>query len=439
MPQIDLLLHAEWIVTVDADNRVLTDHCIAIDSGKIVAILPSSESDTKYQASDTRYFPNQLLMPGLINSHTHAAMNLLRGIADDLPLMEWLQEHIWPVEQKWLSAEFVRAGSQLAIAEMLRSGTTCFNDMYLFPDETARVAVEMGIRASIGLIVIDFPTVWANDANEYISKGLHVHDQLHSEDLITTCFAPHAPYTVADEALSKLQILAEELDIPLHIHIHETAREIRDTESKRQPRPLERLNSLGYLSPRLMAVHMTQLIDEEIQTLATNGSHVIHCPESNMKLASGVCPVQKLLDAGVNIALGTDGAASNNDLDMFGEMRSAALLSKVHTGDASSLNATTALRMATINGAKALGIDATTGSLEVGKAADIIALQLDTLETRPMYEVISQIIYACGRQHVTDVWVAGLQRLQAGELVGVDEVSLLKTAKDWQNRIQDAL
>ena len=384
MQSIDLLVKARWIITVDANNRVYEDYCLAIQGGRILDILPVAEAETSYQADAVQDLPGHAVLPGLINAHTHAAMNLMRGIADDLPLMEWLQKHIWPTEQKWVNSDFVRDGTELAIAEMLRGGTTCFNDMYFFPDEVARVASDTGIRACVGLIVIDFPTVWANDANEYISKGLQVHDQVRDNSLVTTCFAPHAPYTVSDEPLLKLATMAEELDIPMHMHVHETPSEVDMAVNDNGKRPLQRLRELGLLSPRLLAVHMTQLSDDEIQAVAESGAHVIHCPESNLKLASGFCPVQKLLDANINIAIGTDGAASNNDLDMLGEMRTAAMLAKGVSNNACSMDATTALRMATINGARALGLENDTGSLEAGKSADFIAIDMDTLETQPL-------------------------------------------------------
>lgn len=435
MNNIDLLLHARWLVTVDDDNRVLEDHCLVINAGQIIDILPSADTAGRYQAKHEQHFAEHVLMPGLVNAHTHAAMNLMRGIADDLPLMEWLEQHIWPTEAKWVNSDFVRDGTRLAIAEMLRGGTTCFNDMYFYPDEVARAAIDTGIRASIGLIVIDFPTVWANDADEYISKGLQVHDQVRDNVLITTAFAPHAPYTVSDAPLQRLNMLAEELDIPVHMHVHETAGEVDMAIKNNGQRPIDRLNELGLLSPRLLAVHMTQLNDEDIEKVVSSGTHILHCPESNLKLASGFCPVQRLLDLGVNVCLGTDGAASNNDLDMFGELRTAAMLAKGVSGDPCSVDAFTALRMATINGARALGIDTVTGSLEIGKAADVIAIDMNHIETQPMFEPVSQVVYATGRHQVTDVWVAGRQLLRNGKLTGMDEGVLLRLAKEWGQRI----
>ncbi len=435
MTTIDTLINARWVIPVNDDNDILENHSLAINNGEVIAILPAETAKREYQAKQTHQLDGHALIPGFINSHTHAAMNLYRGLADDLPLMEWLQEHIWPAEQQHTTQNFVKTGTQLAIAEMLRSGTTCFNDMYFFPDETAKTASEIGIRACVGLIVIDFPTVWASDADEYIHKGLQLHDKLRHQSLITTAFAPHAPYTVSDEPLKKILTLSEELDIPVHMHIHETVGEINDAIDATGKRPLQRLSELGANSPKLIAVHMTQLETDEIESLAIQGCHVIHCPESNQKLASGLCPVQALIDAGINVALGTDGAASNNDLDMLSEMRSAALLGKIASMDAQAINATTALRMATINGAKALGLDAVTGSLEVGKAADITAIQLNSIETQPLYDPVSQIVYAAGREQVTNVWVAGKQQLNNRKLTHLDEEALLSDVAKWQQQI----
>lgn len=421
---IDTLLHAKWIVPVDDKHRYLEQHSIAIHDDKIIDILPTSQAKKKYQANTNRSYEQHALIPGLINSHTHAAMNLFRGLADDLNLMDWLENHIWPAEAKYVNEAFVHTGTELAIAEMIRSGTTCFNDMYFFPDVTARVAAEKGMRASIGLILIDFPTVWANNSEEYIDKGLTVFDHYKGHDLIKTAFAPHAPYTVSDEPLKQIKTLADELELNIHMHVHETEPEVNDAIKNYGHRPLARLHSLGLLTPSLQAVHMTQLQNEEIDLLASSGSHIIHCPESNMKLASGICPVHQLLNAGVNVALGTDSSSSNNNLDMFGEMQSAALLAKISTMDATALPADQVLQMATINGARALGLEEITGSLEVGKFADIVAVNFDTIETIPVYDPVSHLVYCSSRDHVTDVWIAGKQRLTDKVLNSIDENKL---------------
>lgn len=435
MQTVDTLIHARWIVPVEPEHTVLEDHSLAIHDGRIAAILPRQEAQAQYQGHTTHELGSHVLIPGLVNVHTHAAMSLMRGMADDLPLMDWLQNHIWPAEGRWVSADFVHDGSELAIAEMLKSGTTCFQEMYFFPDVVGRVASKVGIRACIGLIVIDFPTAWAKDADEYLRKGIAVHDQFRSNSLISTSFAPHAPYTVSDEPLARILTYAEELDIPVHMHVHETAFEVGQAEQQTGKRPLARLQELGLVSPRLIAVHMTQLQDQEIALLAESGSHVAHCPESNLKLASGFCPVHKLMQAGVNVALGTDGAASNNDLDMFGEMRTAALLAKAVANDATALSAAQALRMATLNGARALGLDQEIGSLEAGKAADITAVDLGRLPTQPVYNPVSQLVYAAGREQVSDVWVAGRHLLKRGQLTSLNEDEVLDKARAWHDKM----
>ncbi len=348
MQHLDILIYAGWIIPVEPENVVYEQHALAIQDGKIVAILPSNEAAKQFSARITYRLATHILIPGLINTHTHAAMNLLRGIADDMPLKEWLEDRIWPAEQTHVNEEFVSDGTKLAVAEMLRGGVTCFNDMYFFPDVVGEVVDQVGIRATLGLILIDFPTAWANNAEEYLKKGRKVYETFQGHPRIQTALAAHAPYSVSDTSLGLAQAMAAEFGIPIHMHVHETAKEVEEAIEKSGERPLARLEKLGLLSPHFMAVHMTQLKNEEINVLANHGVHVIHCPESNLKLASGVCPISKLLQAGVNVALGTDGAASNDDLDMLGEMRTAALLAKVFNKDASTVPAAQALRMATL-------------------------------------------------------------------------------------------
>jgi 5-methylthioadenosine/S-adenosylhomocysteine deaminase len=432
---VDTLIHARWIIPVEPESVTYEHHTLVINSGRIIDLLPTELAKQKYQGTTTENLDNHALLPGLINSHTHAAMTLMRGIADDLPLMDWLQNHIWPLEQKWMTEAFVKDGTDLAIAEMILGGTTCFNDMYFFPEITAAQAIHHGIRASVGLIVIDFPTVWAEHSDAYIEKGLALHDQLRHHPLISTPFAPHAPYTVSDQPLQKIKTFTDELELPIHMHVHETLHEIEQELEKTGQRPLQRLYDLGLLDPSFIAVHMTQLTDDEIVLFAESGAHIVHCPESNLKLASGFSPIAKCLAAGINVALGTDGAASNNDLDMFGEMRTAALLGKAVAGDASVIPAMTALRMATINGAKALGLDHETGSLSIGKAADVIAVDLSHLETQPLYCPVSQIVYAASRQQVTDVWVAGKRLLQQRHLTTVNIDELKIKIAEWRGRL----
>ena len=436
MKNVDLIINARWIVPVEKSHQVLEHHSVVVNDGRIVALIPQEKAKQKYTATTVHQLDNHCIMPGLINNHAHAAMSLLRGLADDLPLMTWLNEHIWPAEGKWVSDAFVEAGSELAIAEMIRGGTTCFNDMYFFPDATARVVDRCGIRANLGMVIIDFPSAWAANAEEYLYKGQQLHDHYRHHSRITTAYAPHAPYTVSDSTLESVIMNAEELDLPIHMHIHETADEVAQSIEQYGVRPLERLKNLGLLSPRLIAVHMTQLTEQEIAWCAEAGMHIAHCPESNLKLASGFCPVNALKQSGINITIGTDGAASNNDLDMFAEMRQAALLAKAVAQDASAVPAYAALEMATINAAKSLGIDAITGSLKVGKAADMIAIDFSSLETQPCYDVISQLVYAMSRDKVTDVWVDGAQLLKDCQLTTMNQSKIIQTTHDWANKIK---
>jgi 5-methylthioadenosine/S-adenosylhomocysteine deaminase len=435
MHAADLLLHARWLLPIQPRGVVLEHHGVAIRDGVIQAIGPSAELNATWQADQNIDLGDQVLMPGLVNAHTHAAMALLRGLADDLPLMPWLQEHIWPAEQRWVGPEFVADGTRLACAEMLRGGVTCFNDMYFFPEVTAQVASEIGQRAVVGLIVIDFPTAYAQDADDYLAKGLALHDRLQNHATLHTAFAPHAPYTVSDAPLTRIAMLAEELDIPIHMHVHETAFEVEEAVKQHGGRPLARLDALGLLSPRLAAVHMTQLREDEIARLTDTGVSVVHCPESNLKLASGFCPVQTLLDAGISVAIGTDGAASNNDLDVFGELRTAALLAKGVAQNAAALNAEQALEMATLGGARALGLEERIGSIEVGKDADLISLDLQQLETQPLYHLASQLVYAANRSQVRNAWVAGKHVLHERALINADADALVHNAAEWAQRI----
>jgi 5-methylthioadenosine/S-adenosylhomocysteine deaminase len=435
MKSVDTLIHARWVIPVEPANLVLERHSVAIQGGRIVALLPTDEAKRQFQPAESLEFASHALIPGFVNAHTHAAMSLFRGLADDLPLMDWLQKHIWPAEGKWVGAEFVRDGTQLAIAEMLKGGTTCFNDMYFFPEVAAHAAQEAGIRAVVGLIVLDFPSAWAQNADEYLHKGLQLRDGLKHSDLVTMTFAPHAPYTVSDGPLEKVAMYAEELRMPVHIHVHETAHEVEESMSRFGVRPLERLAKLGLLGPRLIAVHMTQLLAEEMVALATANASVAHCPASNLKLASGFCEVSKLIKVGVNVALGTDGAASNNNLDMLEEMHLAALLAKGVAGDATAVPAAQALRMATLNGARALGLDSEIGSLINGKRADIAAIDLSGIDTLPLYDPLSQIVYAANRNDVTDVWVNGRRVLASRRLATLDPAALAAKAAAWRDKI----
>jgi 5-methylthioadenosine/S-adenosylhomocysteine deaminase len=439
MEQIDTLIDARWVVPVEPAGVVLDDHSVAVREGKIVAVLPTSEASARFSPAERINLGSHVLIPGLINLHTHAAMSLMRGLADDLPLMTWLQDHIWPAEAKHVSADFVEAGTLLACAEMLRGGVTCMNDMYFFPEASAQAALAAGMRASLGMVVIEFPTSYASDPDDYLAKGLALRDALRHESLISFCLAPHAPYTVSDASFEKIGGYAEELGLPVHVHLHETLDEINGEVAKTGMRPVERLRKLGVIGPQLIAVHAVHLSAEEISVLATHGASVAHCPASNLKLASGIAPVAQMLAAGVNVGIGTDGAASNNRLDMFAEMRLAALLAKGASGNAQSMPAHAALHAATLAGARALGMDGTIGSLMPGKAADLAAVDLGNIQLQPVFDPVSHLVYAAGRENVTDVWVAGQRVVNALQLSRLDVPRLESSTRLWQNRLRNQI
>ncbi|MDG0996835.1 MAG: TRZ/ATZ family hydrolase [Gammaproteobacteria bacterium] len=436
MRSIQTLLSAGTVIPVDPQDSILIDHSIAIDQGRIVDLLPTTEALEQYQANQHIEYNEHILMPGLINGHSHAAMSLLKGLGSDLPLQRWLNESIWPTESRWVDAQFVHDGSELAIAEMLRGGITCFNDMYFFPEATARAASAIGMRSVVGMIIIEFPSAYASTVDEYFAKGLDLFDQYKTDPLVNVVFAPHAPYTVSDDSLKKLNSYANELDLAVHMHIHETASEIEDSIKEHGKRPIARLQELGLINPNLLAVHMTQLTAEEISLVAEAGVTVVHCPESNLKLASGFCPVNELLKNGCSVILGTDGSASNDDLDLFSEMRTAALLAKGVSGDAAAFNARLAVRAATLDAATALGLGDEIGSLEKGKAADIIAIDCSSLEAQPIYDAYSHLLYAVDRAQVEDVFVAGRQLLRKRSLTTVSEDEIITKTHSWRQRIQ---
>lgn len=412
------------------------EQSVVIQADKIIDILPNEQLNQRYPNCQVQKLDGMALMPGLINAHCHAAMNLLRGFSDDLPLKQWLEQAIWPIEAKYVDDDFVYDGTLLATAEMIRSGTTCFQDMYFMPEQAAKAILKSGMRACIGLMVVDSQNVWARDAEECISKGIAVYDQYKHSPKLNFSFAPHAPYTVSSETLRKISTLSFELSLNIQMHIHETAFEVSEYEKSNGMSPLTHMYRNGFLSPQLNAVHMTQLETHEINWLAETSTHIIHCPQSNMKLASGICPVSQLLDAGINVAIGTDGAASNNDLDMFAEMQTAALLAKVDSHNPVSMSASQAIYAATMGGAKALALDSITGSIEIGKQADLIAIDLDTIETQPVYNPISQIVYAASREHVKHVWISGKQVLKDRKLTTLNETQLINLAKSWKQKIQ---
>jgi 5-methylthioadenosine/S-adenosylhomocysteine deaminase len=435
METIDQLIDARWIIPVNPAGRVLEDHSVAVRDGRIVAVLPSFQAHASYIAAERISLPVHALIPGLVNLHAHASMSLMRGLADDMSMAQWYENRIWPAEAKHVSPQFVYDGTLLACAEMLRGGITCFNEMYFYPADAARAALHMGMRAALGLIVIDAPTAYANDADDYIAKGLALRDALREQPLLSFCMAPHAPYSVGDRTFSRLITLAEELDLPVHMHVHESLDEIERSLAVHGLRPLERLRRLGLVGPNLIAVHAVHLTHEEIELLANNGCSAAHCPSSNLKLANGFAPVSEMLAQGVNVGLGTDGSASNNRLDLFQEMRTAALIAKAVGGDASALPAERALSMATLDGARALRLDHEIGSIEPGKFADLAAVEFTAPEMLPCYDPISHIVFVAGRENVSHAWVAGRLLLENRTLKLPPKNDLENLALLWQNRL----
>jgi 5-methylthioadenosine/S-adenosylhomocysteine deaminase len=443
MQRIDTLLECRWVAPVHPHGTVLEHHAVAIDAGRIVALLPNSAAQARFDPRDRIALADHLVTPGLVNAHAHSAMALLRGVGDDLPLQRWLGERIWPLEAGLVSEQFVYDGTRLAALEMLRAGTTCCSDMYFYPDQAARALRSLRMRAVVGIIAIEFPTSYATDAEDYLRKGLAARDALRDDPLVSFTLAPHAPYTVADNTLARIAMLAEELDLPLHTHLHETDHEVAESLARHGVRPLARLDRLGLVSERLIAVHAVHLDVTEIALLARRGATIAHCPSSNLKLASGIAPIAAALGAGVNLALGTDGAASNNRLDLLHEMRLAALLAKGASGDAAVAPAAAMLEAATLGGARGLGLADRIGSIEVGKDADLVAFDMSGIETQPCYDPLSHVVYACGREQVSEVWIAGRHVVKKRQVIDASGASVSTTVMApvaaWQNRARQFL
>ncbi|HEY4366050.1 MAG TPA: TRZ/ATZ family hydrolase [Steroidobacteraceae bacterium] len=431
MRPIDTLITARWIIPVEPFGQLLEEHAIAVHQGRILAVEPVARALEHFSAVQRIDRPTHVVFPGLINTHTHAAMTLLRGAAEGLPFEGWLREQIWPLEQRWIDAEYVRDGTELAIADMLTSGTTCFADMHLFPEIVAQTASALRIRSCIGLPVIDAPTVWAGSADEYLEKGLRLHDEYRDDPLITTALAPYAPWAASDDTLSRVRRAADELELPMTMHVNETRNEV----IVQGERSMARLERLGLLSPLLTAVHMVHCDESDMQRAVQGGIHIAHCPQSNLKLGNGICPVPTLLGHGLNMTLGTDGAASNNDLNMLDEMRTAALLAQGAADAGARIGAHDWLQIATLNGARALGLADVIGSLIPGKWADLCCVDLARAHTQPVYDPLAQLIYAASREQVTDVWVAGRQLVSEGQLTHMDVEDLMQRAQRWQQRI----
>ena len=438
MRHCDALIASRWCLPVEPAGTVLEDHAVAVVDGRIAAVLPRAEARAEYQPSVFIERPEHVLVPGLVNTHCHAAMTLLRGLADDLPLDAWLRERIWPVERRFVSAEFVRDGTELAIAEMLRAGITCFSDQYFFPEIVAETAVDLHIRAVIGTPVVDLPTAWAEDVADYLNKGTDlVHDRYADHPLISTCFAPHTTRALSDAAFTELRILADQLDVPVQIHLHESATQVAQSVDATGKRPLERLDDLGLLNASLLAVHAVHVTPEEIRRLAVAGASVAHCPSSNLKLACGLAPAAAMVDAGIAVGIGTDGAASNNLLDVLADVRLAAMLAKVSADDGAAIPAEQAFRMATLDAARALRRDHEIGSIEPGKWADLTCIDMQRFNTQPLYDPVSQLVYATRSDQVSDVWVAGRHLLDRGELTTINRDSLFRRSSEWRRRIAD--
>lgn len=436
MQHCDTLIAPRWCVPVEPAGQVLEDHAVAVSDGRILAVLPADEAAEAYQPSVQIERPEHVLVPGLVNTHTHAAMTLFRGLVDDLPLREWLEDGIWPAERRWVSAEMVRDGTALAIAEMLSAGITCFSDQYFFPEIVAETAVDMHMRAVIGTPVVDFPTAWAKDTTEYLGKAADlVHDPYAGHPLISTCFAPHSTLALSDESFVELRVLADQLDRSIQIHLHETADEVDQSVRETGKRPFERLADLGLVNSSLLAVHAVHMTETEIEGLAASGASVAHCPRSNLKLASGFAPVSAYRGAGIRVGVGTDSAASNNMLDMLSETRTAALIAKAITGDAAAVSAAEALGMATIDAARALGLEREIGSVEPGKWADLACFDLARPNSQPVYDPLSQLVYATRSNQLSDVWIAGRHQVDDGQISGIDVAGLLSRGREWQQRI----
>jgi len=436
LAKVDLIIEARWLATVVKDAPLLESYSVIVQNDTIVDVLSTALARNQYTSADTLTLDEHIVIPGLINLHTHAAMNLMRGIADDLPLMQWLNEHIWPAERAVVSYDYVKDASLHACAEMLSGGTTCFNDMYFFPQATATAINQSGMRANLGLFVSEFANSYASDADDYLQKGFESHDSWRGNAMISSSIAPHAPYTVSNRTFEKIVTYAEQLSIGIHTHLHETRDEISQSETQYGVRPIQRLAALGLLGPNFTAAHGVHLLPSEIDMLSEHSCHIAHCPSSNLKLGSGIAPISSMLKNNVNVGIGTDGAASNNRLDMFAEMRLAALLAKGNAEDPTSVPAHQALEMTTVNAAKALGLDDIIGSIEIGKKADVVAVKLSDVTISPCYDPISHLVYTCGREHVTHTWVAGKLRYCNGLYANIEPLELKEIIQKWQPKLK---
>jgi 5-methylthioadenosine/S-adenosylhomocysteine deaminase len=406
-----------------------------VDKGAIVGLGLRKEVERAYRGWERIDASGKLVMPGLINAHTHAPMTLFRGIADDLPLETWLYKYIWPAETKLLSPDFVRLGTQLAAAEMIRSGTVLFCDMYYFEDDIAEACKEAGIRVVIGEALVDFPTANCKTPEDQLKYTEYLLSQWNDDSLVVPSVQPHSPYAASSELMQQAKALADEYGAPYLLHVSETQSEVRESMEKYGRTPVSRLADLGLLGPTTVAIHGVHLTDEDIELLAQHEASVIHCPESQLKLASGLTPVPKLLEAGIKVGLGTDGAASNNDLNMFGEMGTAAKVHKMIAGDPTVVEARQALRMASVEAARVLGVEDRLGSLEIGKRGDMIVLDLDVPHMVPVYDITSHLVYAAHSSDVRTVIIDGRVVMRDRELLTLDEVEIFARAREAARQI----
>jgi 5-methylthioadenosine/S-adenosylhomocysteine deaminase len=437
---IDLIVNGDYVVTMDAEMIVIEQGSVAVNDGVILAVGSAESINSEFTARKTLDGKNRVVMPGLVNGHSHAAMTLLRGVADDLALMDWLNNYIFPAEVEFVDPEFVRIGTELACWEMIRGGTTTFVDMYYYPDTIADVVERCGMRALISATVIDQRSPDAEDAGDSINKGTAFIDRWKNRhSRITPIFGPHANYTLNADQLRKTREAAMELGVPISIHLSESPYEVQYSKDNYGKTSIEMFEEIGFFEGPTIAAHVVWPTEQEIPILARREVGVIHNPTSNMKIASGIAPVSDMLEAGVRVGLGTDGAASNNDLDMWEEMRLAALLQKVDRMDPQALPATTVLRMATIGGATAIGLGNTVGSLEPGKRADIIQVAFDDVHHVPTFDVISHLVYVTDEQDVAAVIVDGKLLMINGEFLTIDTDVVASEAAALAARIQAAL
>jgi 5-methylthioadenosine/S-adenosylhomocysteine deaminase len=437
--QVDLLILGGTVVTMDANRRVLEDGAIAITAGRIVAVGPRTEIERDYQSQTTVDGIGKLITPGLINGHTHIPMVLFRGLADDLDLQDWLTKYIFPAEAKNVSEEFVRAGTRLGLAEMIRGGTTTYCDMYYFEDAIADETNKAGVRGVLGETIIDFPVADNKtnaEAMAYVEKFVK---RWQGSDLIVPAIAPHAPYTVSEEHLKAARAFSDRTGAPIVTHVSETKKELEDSLKTKNASPVQYLERIGFLNDKVIAAHVVWPQGDDLETLKRRGVGVIHNPQSNMKLASGVAPVPKMLSMGLLVGLGTDGAASNNDLNIWEEMDTVAKLHKVFSGDPKIISALQAFELATIRGAQALHLEKEIGSLEVGKRADLLLIERDSLNQTPMYNLYSDLVYATKANDVQTVIINGKIVMRDRKLLTLDEPTIKKDASVFRERIIKSL